>query len=260
MHSPLLTPKNSLLRRLLPPDFARLLPSLQNVEFKSHQVLHHRKLPIETVYFVESGLVSVSAKIEPDEWVEVWLIGSEGMTGLPVVLGDKYPAHRRVVQVPGRGWSISSREFKNALAEIPSLRSIVDDYIHVVLLQASQSGACNAHHSVRQRLARWLLLASRSLQSDKLPLTHDVLSRLLGVRRASVSECLEVFEAEGMISNTRGLIHLASREQLQRNCCDCYRIISREYQRLFPTAEHVPTPADELGSARLGAGPVFGPR
>ena len=158
------------------------------------------------------------------------------MAGLPVVLSDTFR--------PTGGWcrwrgapgqfrlEHSGRSWRD-----PVTGHDHESLHHLVLLQTSQSGACNAHHSLRQRLARWLLLASNSLESARLPLTHDVLARLLGVRRASVSECLEVLETEGLIKNSRGLVQLAEPEKLQQTCCDCYRIISREYDRLFPATQ-----------------------
>jgi CRP-like cAMP-binding protein len=232
--SALTPPRNRLLRRLPANDFAYLQSSLTPIELKAHSVLHHRRLPFSTLYFIETGLVSVSAKIDSDKWVEVWLIGSEGMAGLPVALGRRRARHRRLVQVGGSALAMTADEFQDALNHIQSLRSIMNDYMYLVLLQTSQSGACNAHHSVRQRLARWLCLACDSLQSFTLPLTHDVLAGLLGIRRASVSECLELFESERIVENSRGLIHLTDPKGMERNCCDCYRFISREYRRLFP--------------------------
>src|SRR3954470_1879850 len=116
------------------------------------------------------------------------------MTGVPVVLGGDFaPPHRRIVQVGGSALRIASRDLQRLMGESGVLRKVLFRYAQVILLQASQIGACNAHHSLQERLARWLLIARASLGEDELPLTHRVLSRLLGVRRAralpSASEC-----------------------------------------------------------------------
>ena len=143
---------------------------------------------MQHVYFVQSGLVSVAAKIGEADFVEVWLVGSEGMVGAPIMVpDDDEPPHRRVVHVGGSALKASASEFRALLQDVPGLRTVLRHYAHVVLLQTSQSGACNAHHSLRQRLCRWLLLARNALGTDELPLTHEVLAGLLGVRRAGVT-------------------------------------------------------------------------
>jgi CRP-like cAMP-binding protein len=196
--------------------------------------LDHWNMPIEHVYFIEHGLVSVSAKVGGDSSVEVWLIGCEGMTGVPAVLSDhNAPPHRRVVQVGGKALRISIHDFHHALREATSLRDILLRYVHLVLLQATQSGACNANHLFKQRLARWLLTAREALQADEIPLTHLVLGRLLGVRRPSVTECLSVLESEEAIHSARGVIRIVDSRKLESISCDCHRIIRREYERVF---------------------------
>jgi CRP-like cAMP-binding protein len=104
-----------------------------------------------------------------------------------------------------------------------------------VLAQTSQSGACNAYHGLKQRLARWLLVARSALADDEIPLTHGVLAELLGVRRASVTECLEVLQKEGTISSKRGLVKVESCAELSSLCCNCFRLIEGEYRRLVPS-------------------------
>jgi CRP-like cAMP-binding protein len=233
-------PNNRLLQLLPREDLDRLLPMLELVEIRPRQVLHHWRMPMQHVYFIERGLVSVAAKIDDDTFVEVWLIGSEGFVGVPIVLSDDDdPPHRRVVQVGGHAWRVSSQDFKQALRAIPSLPALLNRYAQVVLLQTSQSGACNAHHPLWQRLARWLLLARDALASDSMTLTHELLARLLGVRRASVSECLASLEDKKLVEQRRGTIRILDAEKLERTCCDCFRIIRREYQRQLQPREPI---------------------
>jgi len=218
----------------IPPTELTLLRSLgTEVELKRRQVLHHWRLPMEHVYFVASGLVSVSAKVEDGRFVEAWLVGSEGMIGAPCVLApdDPTPPHRRVVQVGGTALRIPAAAFVSALEDLTVLRRLILRYVNLVLFQTSQAGACNSLHSVRQRLARWLLVAGNAMDSDELPITHAVLAQLLGIRRASVSESLEAFEKAGMIINTRAAIKLCDRDQLVHSACSCFGLIQREYDR-----------------------------
>jgi CRP-like cAMP-binding protein len=229
-----LSRRNRLLASLPDEDWEALRPGLEPVELKSRQILHHSKMPMPYVYFIEKGLVSVLARTTRDQWVEVWLSGVEGMTGIPVVLGDEIePPLRRIVQVGGRAFRMPSADFRRAVEGSRSLRHAMLKYVQVVMLQTSQSGACNSHHSLKQRLARWLLLARDALEEDALPLTHNVLARLLGVRRPSVTDCLGVLEEMGALRNTRSLVTITDPAELETVCCDCHRLIRREYDRLL---------------------------
>ena len=225
--------QNRLLRCIPDREFTLLRSIAAEVELKPRQVLHHWRLPMDQVYFVERGLVSVSAKVEANRFVEAWLVGSEGMIGAPCVLApeDPTPPHRRIVQVAGTALRIPAQTFVAALDDLTVLRSVILRYINLVLFQTSQIGACNALHSVKQRLGRWLLVAATAMDSDDLPITHAVLAQLLGIRRASVSECLESFEQAGIIRNTRAAIRLTNRSGLQHVACSCSGLIQREYDR-----------------------------
>jgi CRP-like cAMP-binding protein len=226
--------KNAILRALPRSELDRLAPFLHPVEIKPRQMLHHANTPMEQVYFIENGLVSVSGKAAAAKWVEVWLIGSEGMTGIPVVLGDDdEPPLRRTVQVGGSALRIGRSDLRRAMERSPALRSVLLRYVEMVLLQTSQASACNATHDLKQRLSRWLLLARDALDDDTIHLTHQVLARLLGVRRPSVSQCLGVLESEGVLRNSRGRIEVTDPEKLQTASCDCSRVIRREYARLL---------------------------
>jgi CRP-like cAMP-binding protein len=187
---------------------------------------------MEYAYFIDQGLVSVAAKVGPEKFVEVWLIGSEGFVGAPLVLGGGTdPLHRRTVQVAGYARRIRVNDFRRLLTELPAFSAVLSRYLVVVLVQTSQAGACNSTHQLRQRLARWLLLARNAMGVDEIPLTHGVLGQLLGVRRASITACLEALEAEGLVSKRRGAINIENLSELERVCCECFRLIDREYQR-----------------------------
>nr|WP_283818016.1 Crp/Fnr family transcriptional regulator [Bradyrhizobium jicamae] len=193
---------------------------------------------MEYVYFVERGLVSVAARVEREKFVEVWLIGSEGLVGAPIALAaDAAPLHRRTVQVTGEALRIKTPEFCGLLDSLPHLRSVVDRYLAVVLGQTSQSGACNSFHDIRQRLARWLLIARSAMDDNEIPLTHGVLAELLGVRRASVTDSLEALQTDGTVTTRRGSVKIENPVELSRLCCGCFKLIEREYRRLLPASD-----------------------
>lgn len=214
-------------------EAGRLIPLCQRIEMAPRQILHHRNLPAEYVHFVENGLVSVMAKISDKDWVEAWLIGSDGTTSVPVLLGDSQTPLRRVVQIGGTALRISASTFRHFIDQSAPVRRLLFKYTQLVLLQSSQFGACNAQHSVRQRLGRWLLVARDGLESDSIAMPQQALARLIGVRRATISECLDGFEARGAIRTSRRLVEIADCPKLEALACDCYRIFKRERRRLL---------------------------
>lgn len=245
--------RNKLLQLIPVKERLRILRSAELIELRPRQVLHHYRLPMEHVYFLESGLISVAAKVNRNRFVEVWLTGQEGLLGAPVVLAeDNVPLHRRTVQVSGEAYRLRTTQFCEILKELPCLRDVVDRYLAVVLAQTSQSGACNSYHTLRQRLARWLLVARNALDSDEIPLTHGVLADLLGVRRASVTQCIEVFQKHRAISARRGLIRIEKPGELGKACCGCFKLIEREYHRhLVQARDKIVRPQRNVGISNL---------
>lgn len=244
MNAPyLFNSRNRLLQALPPEDLAWLSPFVQRVPLKARQTLHHWNLPIEHVYFIEGGLVSVIAKVDTDKAVEVWLVGNEGLIGLPAALGDTdAPSlHRRMVQVSGSALRIKASHLRAVMEQSQSLRDLIMRYTQVVLFQASQSGACNSCHSIEQRLSRWLLTAHDRLGEPDLPLTHEILARLLCVRRPGITQTINAFETARAIGKARGRIKILDRDALEASTCNCYRMIRAEYARLIRAynAEHI---------------------
>jgi CRP-like cAMP-binding protein len=224
--------QNKLLQLLPPEELSAVLAMADTVELRARQVLQHWKLPIEHAYFLESGLVSVAAKIGNDKFGEVWLIGSDGCVGVPLVLAPQAePLHRRVVEVGGEALRIPASGFRELSHRLPVLRALLGRYLAYLFVQTSQCGACNLRHPVKERLARWLLLARRALAADDIPLTHEAISQLLGVRRASITECLEAFQTQGLICMRRRFIKIEDADKLERISCHCFGLIDREYRR-----------------------------
>jgi CRP-like cAMP-binding protein len=223
--------RNKLLRAIPSGDFDRLHSVLQPVQLKAGRILHHAHVPVSHFYFIERGLVSIEAEVEHHKWTEVWQVGYEGCLGLPLIVGRECPSYRRVALVDGRALRIARHDFLTKLGEIASLRSVLLQYLFVVLLQTSRLNACNLRHSVTQRMARWLLLACDRYGDVELPITQSVLARVLGIRRAGVSNCLSELEREGWLHKERGTITVIDRLGLERASCACYGLIRKEVVR-----------------------------
>jgi CRP-like cAMP-binding protein len=215
----------------------RVAPHLERVSIRQSRVLHHANTPIEHVYFIESGLISVMANVGDGQFMEVWLLGHEGVAGVPAMFGELSSAHKRVVHLGGSALRMSTRDLQRLMDDLPPFREAMLKYAYVVLFQTSQAGACNAKHSVEQRLARWLLMARDRCGGGRLQLTQQVLARMLGVRRATVTQCIDGLEKSGLLEKSRGSIKILDCEELAVRTCHCYRAIQSKYERLFRTGQ-----------------------
>jgi CRP-like cAMP-binding protein len=189
--------------------------------------LQHGGIPIEHVYFIEEGLVSVLAKVDDSNFVEVGLIGRDGAVGSTVILGAGTATFSHFVQIGGSALKISVEDLDRALSELTRLREVLQSYLHLSLMQSAQAAACSLRHSFEQRLACWLLMAHERSNMDQLPITQDLLARSLGVRRPTVTDMFKLFQQRGVFGKDRGRIRILDRAGLERIACRCYRTLSR---------------------------------
>ena len=136
------------------------------------------------------------------------------------------------VQVPGEGFRVPVRAFREAIARSPALHRLMKSYAFVLFNQIAQLAACNHFHDVEQRCSRWVLMVQDRMPSDSFPLTHEVLSLMLGVRRSSVTVAAGRLSDAGLIEYRRGLVTILDRTGLEKRSCECYRAIRHEYEML----------------------------
>ncbi len=225
-------PQNKLLRSLSPASFHCLEPHLKFVVLKPRRVLHHARLPIEQVYFIETGLVSVAVPTDQENHIaEGWEVGPEGFIGIPVALGVPSSPHRRIVQVAGSARVMCAVDLTQAMEAIPEFRRLLLRYIHSVLVQTAQVSACNARHPLTGRVARCLLMAHDRLETPGLTLTHDAIANILGVRRASITVALHELDQTGAIRVGRSQITILDRPKLESLTCYCYGVLKGAFQQ-----------------------------
>jgi CRP-like cAMP-binding protein len=133
-----------------------------------------------------------------------------------------------IVQVPGDAIKMRADVFQDLVKPGDPLHSRLLRYTDVRMLQFAQSAACIAHHSVEERCCRWLLMTRDRVNSDQFPITHDFLSQMLGVRRASVTVVAGMLQKAGLIHYTRGQMTILDRPGLEEVCCECYRVVKDE--------------------------------
>jgi CRP-like cAMP-binding protein len=244
---------NQLLDLLPPGQLERLRPHLIAEALPLNRTLQPRGKPVETVYFPTSGMISIVAMMRDGAAVEVGIAGREGMLGVQALLGDESSLNEAMVQIPGGALRMPASVLRQEMLESAPLRQVMLKYVQLVLNTATQSAACNRAHLLEQRLARWLLTARDRSGSDRLPLTHEFIAMMLGVRRAGVTVAAQSLQSAGLIEYAHGRITLADREGLEAAACECYEVTKREHARLFGVSdESTPTRALEYeGQPRI---------
>ena len=225
--------RNRLLAALPPVELERLRPYLSRVTLRRRQVLQEPHVPSSFGYFIERGAASILARTKADGAVG-GLVGSYGMVGVPIVLGTMRSPLRALVQIPGEALRISADDLRRCLDQSQALRLLLLRYVQALMVQSAQLTLCNTRHQTDQRLARWLLLVRDRVDDDDICVTHDLVSRVLGLRRASVTEAIGRLEEGGMVRRRRGCITILDRTKLEQASCECYRIIRAEYESVMP--------------------------
>jgi CRP-like cAMP-binding protein len=222
---------NLLLKSIPRKESATLIPHLEFVRLKLHQVLHETGETIKSVYFLNEGLGSVLATQPDGKSVEVGLVGNEGFAGSPVIFGFKSSGLRVVTQGDGTAYRLDAATLLKVLPQCPELERQLKQFAMILGMQSTQLAACNRLHDVVERLARWLLMSHDRIGSKTLPLTQEFLGQMLGCRRASVTVAANVLQKAGMIAYSRGKVSILNRPKLEETACSCYRIIEQQKRK-----------------------------
>ncbi len=224
---------NRLLKRLPQAVAIRLRRRMQRVALDVSQVLYEAKGPIERAYFPIDCMLSAVAVMQDGSMIEVATVGKEGAVGLPPALESETSPNRVFAQVAGDAWCIGAHALRDESVREKALAKVLVLYQAVCMMEASQWVACNGLHSIQQRTCRRLLMTRDRLSSDELPMTHEFLSNMLGVRRAGVSEVLRSLQEKRLIRYSRGTIRVLDRAGLESKSCECYKYVTNEYKRLL---------------------------
>jgi CRP-like cAMP-binding protein len=224
---------NRLLAALPDAEYQRLIPHLNHVSLSLKQVVHEVGEPIEYVYFPHRSIVSCLSTMADGSMIEVGLVGNEGVTGIPAALGDTIATTIAIVQVSDSATRMKASVLKTEFQRGGVLQSLLLRDMQALYAFVTQNAACNRLHQLDGRLARWLLLVCDRVGSNELPLTHEFMGQMLGVRRAGVTEAANALQQAGLIRYTRGKITILNRQELEAASCECYEIIKGEYARLL---------------------------
>ena len=225
---------NRLLAALDAADFSRLVPHLHLVDLSFGSVLYESGERIENVYFPHESVISLVAVLEQGGLVEMAVFGREGVVGFASSLVTRESFGRYIVQMAGSASRISVKHLQDAVDASPSLRDLLFRFVQALLSQTFQTVACNAAHNVEARCCAWILKTQDRVGRRELSLTHEFLAEMLGVQRPTVSVTLRALQDAGLISQRRGAIVVTDRPGLERNTCECYGVIRRNFERLLP--------------------------
>ena len=226
--------QNRLLSALPAEACALVEPHLENVWLTPRGVLFDAGEPLTHVYFPATAVVSLVDQLRDGGDVEVATVGSEGIVGLPLVLGEHVSPLRASCQIAGSAKRLTTKQLSR-LMRMPEQHRALLRYAHAFMAQLSQTAACNRAHLVEERCARWILTTHDRIAEDELALTHELLAATLGVRRAGVTLAVRGLQEAGMVRSGRGTIAILDRSRLERVSCECYQTLRDRYARLMPT-------------------------
>jgi CRP-like cAMP-binding protein len=201
------------------------MPELERIRCEREQVLMDADSALEHVFFPDSGVVSVVAVYADGSIIEMATIGREGCTGMQAVFGAETSSVRLLVQIPGDAARISRAAFTRAMGSMPSFEGLMYAYVQAFMEQVMVSVACNGAHSLKQRLARWLLMMRDRADDDSLQITQNLLAEMLGVQRPTITNAARELEGAGLIARGRRQVTILDRQGLLATSCECYQLV-----------------------------------
>lgn len=225
---------NLLLRSLDAEDFALIRPYLERVRLDRGHVIVGQSEPITFVCFPESGVTSVADVMDDGTRVEIALVGREGMTNCQLLLGCDHAPHEAAVQI-GDGTSLRLRAdlLREFTARCPAAHALFLRFVHALAIQTARTLTSNLRDSAEVRLARWLLMCHDRIDGDEIRLGHADISRMLGVRRATVTDALHILEGHDALRSSRGRIVVRDRSRLEALAGSSYGFAEHHYRRLI---------------------------
>ena len=240
------TAGNLLLAAMSAEERGRLLGGEAPINMTFSETLGEPGGRIHHVYFPIEGFISLITPGVDRAQLEIGLVGSEGMLGVPLLLGVNVSPLRALVQGAGRAWRVDAATFTQSLESHPGIRATLNRYLYVFVAQLMQTATCTRFHLVEARLARWLLMTRDRAHSSQFHVTHEFLAYMLGVRRVGVTSAASALQRRNLIRYNRGDLAILDVRGLERAACSCYATDKKIYSRTFTKK------TDRAGSHSVG--------
>lgn len=225
--------ENNLLAALPRKEFEKIAPSLELVELEMDEVLWEADEEREFVYFPTTAMICLLYETEDGDSIEVGMTGRQGMVGVVTFIGDGRMAKRAVVQREGKAYRMMATDVEKHFQKSPDFQDICMCYTQTLIAQISQSAICNRLHSVEQQMCRYLLVSYDNLRTTSFKMTHDQISKVLGVRRETVSLAAAQLQERGLIEYSRGKMKILDRQGMIATTCECYEAVKDQYKRIL---------------------------
>jgi CRP-like cAMP-binding protein len=225
--------QNHLLAALSPEVQGRLFPHLELAELPLRALMYEAGRPMRHVYFPTDSIISMQYLLENGASTAISVVGNEGLLGITLYMGGEGTPGRSLVQSAGHAYRLPRHRVKDEFNRHGELLLLMLRYTQALITQVAQTAVCNRHHSIDQQLCRWLLLSMDRLSHNRLTMTQEFISNMLGVRRSGVTNAASRLQQLGVISYQRGLIKVLDRPQLEALSCECYRVVKKETDMLL---------------------------
>ncbi len=199
------------------------------VELQLGQIVFDVGDPITHVYFPSTSIISMTHLLSEGESIEIAMVGAEGVLGMSALMGEPKSSVRSLVLKAGGAYRVQASWIKREFEHSHAVMQIMLRFSQTLMMQISQIAACNSHHSLEQRLSRWLMLYADRVKDKHITCTQELIAQTLGVRRERLAKVASALKKQGLIDYSRGAISLVNRDALKRTACECYGAIKKSY-------------------------------
>jgi len=226
--------QNLILSRMPAAERKKLEPYLEVVHLNIKDQVAEVDKPLDYVWFPHNCVTSTVVKTDGGSFLEVGLMGAEGMAGLSLLFGEETSNTTVIVQIAGDATRMRAKDFTNkVVAAREPLFQLVQKYCNAFMAMLAQSAVCNSTHPVTERMCRWVLMTHDRVEQDLIPLNHEFLSMMLGIPPSKVSTTADILARARLIDFTTESITIRDRKGLEETSCDCYNVITRQLERAF---------------------------
>jgi CRP-like cAMP-binding protein len=233
LSTPQLPKQNRLLAALPQSNYARLVPALELLALPLGLGVYEAGSKQSHAYFPIDSIISLVYVMTGGATTEIAVTGNDGMVGIPLIMGGETTSNRAVVRNAGYAYRLRVAVLKSELENNGPFQNLLLRYTQSLMTQIAQNSVCARHHTVEQRLCRWLLMSFDLMPSDKLMTTHAQIANMLGVRREVVTAAAGNLQRDELIRCNRGYITALDRTKLEMRVCECYAAVKHEANRLI---------------------------